>query len=180
LALNDVLVVPHITKNLISVVKLTKDNSCVFGCCSSNFKIKDKHTGWIMAMGRKRQGLYTLDSGGAVAALTAVKSGKAPVDIWHQRLGHPHSKLLHVLASKHVIDVSNWLNTKKVCSSCQMGKSCHLSFNSNNKIASAPLIKIHCDLWGPASIASMQNFKYYVVFVDDHTCYTWLYPLKRK
>jgi hypothetical protein len=180
LALNDVLVVPHITKNLISVVKLTKDNSCVFGCCSSNFKIKDKHTGWIMAMGRKRQGLYTLDSGGAVAALTAVKLGKAPVDIWHQRLGHPHSKLLHVLASKHVIDVSNWLNTKKVCSSCQMGKSCHLSFNSNNKIAFAPLIKIHCDLWGPVSIASMQNFKYYVVFVDDHTCYTWLYPLKRK
>lgn len=53
-----------------------------------------------MATGRKRQGIYALDCGGAVQALAAIKSGKALADIWHQRLGHPHSKLLHVLASK--------------------------------------------------------------------------------
>ena len=61
-----------------------------------------------------------------------------------------------------------------------MGKSCRLPFSLNNKIASAPLVKIHCDLWGPAPIASVQKFKYYVIFVDDHTRYTWLYPLKHK
>uniref|UniRef100_A0A2N9FTN5 Integrase catalytic domain-containing protein n=1 Tax=Fagus sylvatica TaxID=28930 RepID=A0A2N9FTN5_FAGSY len=180
LNLYDVLVVPKLQKNLISVGKLTKDNSCVFECCASEFKIKDKITGRIMATGRKNQGLYALDSGGAVAALAAIKTGKAPVDIWHQRLGHPHSKLLHVLASKNIIDVSDWLKTEKVCSSCQMGKSCRLPFPSHNKIAPAPLVKIHCDLWGPAPVASVQNFKYYVIFVDDHTRYTWLYPLKHK
>uniref|UniRef100_A0A2N9HMZ2 Integrase catalytic domain-containing protein n=1 Tax=Fagus sylvatica TaxID=28930 RepID=A0A2N9HMZ2_FAGSY len=144
LNLYDVLVVPKLQKNLISVGKLTKDNSCVFECCASEFKIKDKITGRIMATGRKNQGLYALDSGGAVAALAAIKTGKAPVDIWHQRLGHPHSKLLHVLASKNIIDVSDWLKTEKVCSSCQMGKSCRLPFPSHNKIAPAPLVKIHC------------------------------------
>uniref|UniRef100_A0A2N9FA52 Uncharacterized protein n=1 Tax=Fagus sylvatica TaxID=28930 RepID=A0A2N9FA52_FAGSY len=110
LNLHDVLVVPRLQKNLISVGKLTKDNSCVFECCDSKFKIKDKFTGRIMATGRKYQGLYALDSGGAVAALAAIRTGKAPVNIWHQRLGHPHSKLLHVLASKNIIDVSSWLN----------------------------------------------------------------------
>ena len=93
LNLHDVLVVPRLQKNLISVGKLTKDNSCVFECCDSKFKIKDKFTGRIMATGRKYQGLYALDSGGAVAALAAIRTGKTPVNIWHQRLGHPHSKL---------------------------------------------------------------------------------------
>ena len=60
-----------------------------------------------------------------------------------------------------------------------MGKSCRLPFASYNKIA-APLVKIHCDLWGLAPVALVQNFKYYVIFVDDHTRYTWLYPLKHK
>uniref|UniRef100_A0A2N9I9N7 CCHC-type domain-containing protein n=1 Tax=Fagus sylvatica TaxID=28930 RepID=A0A2N9I9N7_FAGSY len=40
--------------------------------------IKDKFTGRIMATGRKYQGLYALDSGGAVAALAAIRTGKAP------------------------------------------------------------------------------------------------------
>uniref|UniRef100_A0A2N9ELW8 GAG-pre-integrase domain-containing protein n=1 Tax=Fagus sylvatica TaxID=28930 RepID=A0A2N9ELW8_FAGSY len=36
-------------------------------------------------------------SWGAIEALAAIKSGKAPVALWHQRLGHPNSRLLHVL-----------------------------------------------------------------------------------
>ena len=41
------------------------------------------------------------------------------------------------------------------------------------------------DLWGPAPNNSTQEYKYYVVFIDDHTRYnhtryTWLYPLRRK
>ena len=35
-------------------------------------------------------------------------------------------------------------------------------------------------LWGSASVASVQNYKYYVIFVDNHTRYTWLYPLRKK
>ena len=61
-----------------------------------------------------------------------------------------------------------------------MGKSCTLPFSLNNKVSSVPLAKIHCDLWGPAPMASVHNFKYYALFVDDHTRYTWLYPLKYK
>ena len=38
-----------------------------------------------------------------------------------------------------------------------MGKSCRLPFSLNNKIASTHLVKIHCDLWGPTPIASINN-----------------------
>ena len=33
---------------------------------------------------------------------------------------------------------------------------------------------------GPAPNNSTQGYKYYVVFIDDYTRYTWLYLLRRK
>ena len=53
-------------------------------------------------------------------------------------------------------------------------------FDFRNKIEKKPLLKIHCDLWGPAPVESSQHMKYYVIFVDDHSRYTWIYPLKKK
>jgi hypothetical protein len=167
-------------KKLISVSKLTKDLSCAIEFISSGFKIKDRIKGLILATVRKHGGLYALHEGGAITAWVAIKSGRAPEPLWHQRLGHPHSKLLHNLVSKKIIDICSWLKSQTICSSCQMGKSCRLPFSLHNKTETAPLKKIHCDLWGPAPVASVQNYKYYVIFVDDHTRYTWLYPLKKK
>ena len=67
-----------------------------------------------------------------------------------------------------------------VCSSCLFEKSCELPFCLRNKIEKEPLLKIHRDLLGPAPVESSQHMKYYVIFVDDHTRYTWIYPLKKK
>ena len=134
------------------MTKLTKDNLCLFEFCSFGFKIKDQTTGTILATGHRKGGLYALDAGEAIEALAAIKLGKAPVALSHQRLGHPNSRLLHVLDSKKFIDVSSWLKTENICSSCQMGKSCRLPFSLNDKIDYVPLSKIHCDLWGPAPV----------------------------
>ena len=71
------------------------------------------------------------------------------------------------------------LNTS-IYVSCQLDKNCKLPFSLSNKISDFPLDKIHCDLWGPAPIASNQGFRYYVLFVDDCTRYCWLFPLKSK
>ena len=37
-----------------------------------------------------------------------------------------------------------------------------------NKISDFPLDKIFCDMWGPILVAYTQNFKFYVVFIDDY------------
>ena len=76
--------------------------------------------------------------------------------------------------------MSNWLKVENICTSCQMGKSCHLPFSLIEKIDTVPIAKIHCDLWGPAPVSSVQHFKYYVIFIVDHSRFTWFYPLKRK
>ena len=43
LNLNDVLVVPHLKKNLLSVGKFTFDNSCTFEFTSSDFVFEDQN-----------------------------------------------------------------------------------------------------------------------------------------
>ena len=95
-------------------------------------------------------------------------------------MGYPQTKSIKILEEKNFIEVSRWMKSTIVCVSCQLGKSCKLPFSLRNKTSSKPLDKIHCDLWGPAPNNSTQGYKYYVIFEDDHTRYTWLYPLKKK
>lgn len=56
-----------------------------------------------------------------------------------------------------------------------MSTSVKLPFYASNNDCSEPLYKIHCDLWGPAPIKSIQGFKYYALFVvDDFSRFSWL------
>lgn len=61
-----------------------------------------------------------------------------------------------------------------------MGKCCKLPFQVSNKREIEALAKMYNDLWGPAPVASSQKIKYYVIFIDDCTRFTWSYALKRK
>lgn len=91
-------------------------------------------------MGRKRGQLYALDRK-RHKALSVEKVSKASSKIWHQVMGHPHSRILKVLQNKNVIDVSSWTNMFNVCASCQTGKSCKIPFGLSNKISTIPLEK---------------------------------------
>ncbi|TXG63956.1 hypothetical protein EZV62_010950 [Acer yangbiense] len=177
LDLKNVLIVPNIKKNLISVGQLASDNACTIEFNANNFFVKSQQ-GKIIAKGRKNGGLYALDETKHQAL--AVFKNQASQSIWHKRMGHPHSKFLKVLHSKNLIDVSSWEKEKSVCISCQMGKNCKIPFTLSNNISRFPLDKLHCDLWGPAPILSCQQFKYYAIIVDDCTRYSWLFPLKKK
>lgn len=70
--------------------------------------------------------------------------------------------------------------TPIVCEPCQMGKSSKLPFYTSMSTTLESLDRIHCDLWGPSPIVSNQGFKYYAIFVDDYSRYSWLFPLKAK
>ena len=107
-------------------------------------------------------------------------SGKAENSIWHQHLGHPHSRIVESLASKGKIQISSWTKPSRLCFSYQMGKSYKLPFSRNNERAEFVFQKIHCGLWGTSPILSFQHFSYYAIFVDDYSRFTWFYPFKRK
>lgn len=43
-----------------------------------------------------------------------------------------------------------------------------------------PLELIHTDLWGPSPTQSVHGYRYYILFIDGCSRFTWIYPLKHK
>jgi hypothetical protein len=61
-----------------------------------------------------------------------------------------------------------------------MGKMTQLPFSTSTSCTQFPLQLVHSDVWGPAPINSINGHRYYVIFVDDFTRFTWFFPLKHK
>ena len=55
-----------------------------------------------------------------------------------------------------------------------------MPFGASSISCTKPLEIIYIDVWGPAPIISYDHYRYYVIFADHFTKYTWLYPLKHK
>ncbi|KAM0067353.1 putative RNA-directed DNA polymerase [Helianthus debilis subsp. tardiflorus] len=165
--LKNVLVVPKITKNLLSINKLTMDNNVDVLFYQPNFYVQDRETGQVLAQGRCENELYVLNQDHQ--ALSAVSINKASYELWHSRLN-----------KTGLVQVTSILPKPIVCSSCQISKAQKLPFDLNPKRALFPLDLVHCDLWGPSPITSHEGYRYYVAFVDDFSRFTWLYPLHTK
>jgi transposase InsO family protein len=178
LKLNDVLLVPDIKKDLLSVSKLTSDYPLIFEFDGDGFVIKDRTTNRIVATGSRRGGLYALDGGPAV--FFSHRFRRINREGWHQRLGHPQQRIVDHLRHRKLISFDSKNKTSKICTSCQMGKSCRLPFLSVDESITSPFYKVHCDLWGPAPVRSKEQFRFYAVFIDDYTRFSWFYPMRRK
>ena len=63
------------------------------------------------------------------------------------------------------------------CSSWQFAKSHRLPFMLFNSQATKPFELVHSDLWGPSLIKSITGAKYFLLFIDDYSHFTWLYLL---
>ena len=97
-------------------------------------------------------------------------------NLWHSRLGHAFLSRLQLLASQgHLGSVSFH---KFDCMSCQSGKQTKLPFNNNDSFSFTPFDLVHSDVWGPAPFTTEGGSRYFVIFVDDYSRFTWIYMLK--
>lgn len=99
--LNDVLVAPHIKKNLLSVSQFTTDNPCTFEFSSDGFLIKGRDTRAVIAAGSRSGNLYALQST-VPQALFSNRCRIATHNIWHQRLRHPHLRIVDFSSEKYI------------------------------------------------------------------------------
>ncbi|KAG7593974.1 Ribonuclease H-like superfamily [Arabidopsis thaliana x Arabidopsis arenosa] len=180
LYLNNTLCVPTMKKNLISVNKLCKTNNVMVQLCPYDFQVKDLHTGITLLKGKANEGVYewpiTPSSNTIISAYSCLKS--SPSD-WHSRLGHPNSQTLRHMISRFSLPISSSMSSHLFCNSCSINKSHKLPFSISTLFSKAPLDILFSDVW-TSPVLSIDGYKYYVIFVDHFTKYTWLYPLKTK
>ncbi|KAI0528816.1 hypothetical protein KFK09_001359 [Dendrobium nobile] len=177
LTLSKILHSPSIHYNLLSISQLTKDNNIAIIFNPSGFVFKDLTTQQVILQGPCREGLYPLRTPATVKnhALTTIRNMSS---VWHNRMGHPSNRTMHIIASSQpLLHIDSHLPN---CHSCNKAKAHKMVFESSKNRSSLPLELIHSDVWGPAPVLSNSGFSYYVLFIDDCTRFTWLFPMKHK
>ena len=66
------------------------------------------------------------------------------------------------------------------CLACRLAKQTALPFNNSESVSHGPFDLIHFDIWGPSSNATIGGSRYFVIFVDDYSHFTWLYRMKNR
>lgn len=150
--LSNLLCVPHIFTNLLSVHQLYIDNNCTILFDSDKFVIQDKLTGNTLFQGPSVNGLYPLtpcftkahSSVSLKGSTTAHVGIKSSATLWHNWLGHPHLQTLNSVF-RHM-NISTITNFPSVYEYCLYGKMHKLSFSPSQTIYSHPLQLIHSDV----------------------------------
>ncbi|PKU66151.1 Retrovirus-related Pol polyprotein from transposon TNT 1-94 [Dendrobium catenatum] len=138
---------------------------------------QDSTTKRVLLRGPCHNGLYSISSSTSPANLALLSVQSVP-DLWHGRLGHPDTRKLQRLAQLHST-ISSKI-TSKYCNTCNLAKSHRLPSSISFSVTVAPFEIVHSDVWGPSPTISLNGFRYFVTFIDEHTKYCWVYPLIQK
>lgn len=170
---NDVLCVPNIAANLLSISKITeKSNSVSFvkdGCIIRNAKNE------IVCKAMLDDGVYRLK-----VKLPKAMAAKQPQDIqiWHRRLGHlNYNDVLKVTNCGLSSSEKAAIPKCKVCIEAKQPRQPYKSYGNRSKNV---LDLIHTDLCGPMETMSIGKAKYFVTFIDDYSRKTYVYFLRSK
>ena len=66
------------------------------------------------------------------------------------------------------------------CTSCISAKMHKTPFSTHVSNTEYPFQLVYSDLWGPAPMTYVLDHRFYVIFADDFTRFTWLFLLERK
>ena len=108
--LQNVLCVPNMKRNLISISQFFKTNKTLVEFLSSSFHVKDLQTGAILIHGCTKDGVYELltKPSTSIIAFSGVKASHSD---WHHRLGHPSEPVLRHLVSHYKLHIVSALSS---------------------------------------------------------------------
>jgi hypothetical protein len=177
IVLNNMLYVPSVCKNLISVPVLDEKGFEV--------KMKSSHVfiskGDISVFGVKVDGMHLLkcdNNKDFISDYLNVSNALNNTYLWHLRLGHINKQKMMRMSKSGLIPQIN-LDDFHICEPCIKGKMTAKPFSKCWK--SSDLLEIiHSDICGPLRIKTHRGMEYFVTFTDDYSRYGYIYLLKYK
>ncbi|CAI7886627.1 unnamed protein product [Closterium sp. NIES-54] len=123
---------------------------------------------------------------GPVAASCSCRPLAHPTVLWHHRTGHPSISCLCAMSSQCLV-----LGLTRVFLSFPPlltppngpyveGRLRATPHSSSLRPATEPFETLHLDVWGPASRPGPERESFFLVVVDDYSCYTTMFPLAKK
>jgi len=184
--LKDVYFVPKVTKNIISINKLTKDHYKIIFSNNNNNSfviIYDHHGNRIMSTKSDSQGIYPVWLSNAPLNFKRKYENKIhfqnllnitkidKINLWHRRLGHFNiNNIKH-----HLLKI----NIKTKCPICSNSKMKNLPFRKSANKTTSIFELVHLDIVGPVQ-ESLHGNKYFLTILDDYSRFGWVYFLEGK
>eukprot|EP00253_Pinus_taeda_P013591 PITA_13591 len=165
---NDVLCVPTLSSNLLSVYQITHSGEGkIVEFSPHDVVIKDlRDPKQILATGIADDStrLYKFHNFGSSNLPSVFVAHNDEVSkLWHERFGHLNYRSLQHLCKENMVTGLPMVSCRDgVCSGCVLGKHHRDSFEKRASWhASAPLQLVHSDLCGPLPVASFSGCKYF-------------------
>jgi hypothetical protein len=161
----NVLYVPEIKSNLISVMKVAEKGFSVNFSGISCFLVGKfgKRT-----IGKREDGAYKLLSVKSVCAIA--ENSKFCVHEWHDILAHRNLADVKKM-TRYGINFAK-CSCSDICDACIRGKMSRLPFPKLSENAKLPLECVVSDVCGPFHVESLGKAKYYATFIDVYSGYT--------
>lgn len=176
----DVLYVPSLKTNFISMSKVTNNNKHTVRVNNKNAVIYNS----------AKQEVLSAEKIGNLFLFYVNKpkcfSLRSSQDIfmkWHRRYGHLNAKSLSLLFKKEMVRGLDLMKIPDVleCETCLKGKISNLPFPKYSNIRSSDVLEVvHSDICGPMRTTSLGGYKYFAFFIDDFSRKIFVYFLKHK
>jgi hypothetical protein len=165
--MKDVLYVPSLTKNLLSISSLEKKGFIVaFIDGKVLMWAKGKTMKEAIVIGKEEGGLYKLKGHSEVVMTHAIEN---PCELWHKRLAHINYRALPYVCKAVTSLPELKVDHEGVCNGCAQGKNIKNPFSKRDSKAEGVLELIHSDVCGPMPSSSISGYVYYVSFIDDYS-----------
>lgn len=175
--LNDVLHIPNMSANLLSVYKIvSKGNIVVFD--ANGCRILDGNKRLIYSC-KPQNGVYKLISHTEKCMLA--NTNNQSLVTWHRRFGHvSYHTLSKLQASVTGLAIQGDKKDIQKCEICPLGKQHRVPFKTSETRAAKILQLIHSDLCGPMEKKSIGRARYMLTFSDDFSRKLFVYFLAEK
>jgi transposase InsO family protein len=182
LQLHDVLLVPSMTTNLLSIGSLTRAGIAVHFIGAQCELWNGNHRVHV-AMCHDRQ--YTICGPPSATTAMAVDVA-APAALWHRRLGHAGLDRLirlaeHGMVTGMPVTAAEFRRMRdQFCETCTLTKLHRSPFPTSASTSARPLQLLHVDLCGPYTTPTPLGSRYALVVLDDYSKFAFVRELKLK